>query len=59
MLGLTHAHIVVLQLPPRLSVSNRVSLESLKGTKLRGLLLARAETQLLSEAIDLLIFLAS
>jgi hypothetical protein len=59
MLGLTQAHMVVLQLPPKLSVRRRVNLESLKGTKLRGLLLARAETQLLSDAIDLLIFFAS
>ncbi len=53
------AHMVVLQLPPRLSVKSLVSFESRKGTKLRGLLLAKAEIQLLSAAIDLLMFLAS
>lgn len=54
-----HAQIVVLQFPPRDSVSKRVSLLSLKGTKLSALFEARAEIQLLSVAIDLLIFLAS
>jgi hypothetical protein len=50
---------VVLQLPPRLSVRRRVSLESLKGTKFNGLLLANADIQLLRAAIDLFMFLAS
>ena len=54
-----HAHIVVLQLPPKDSVSSLVSLESLNGTKFKGLLDARAETQLERAAIDLLMFLAS
>jgi hypothetical protein len=58
-LGDTQAQIVVLQLPPSDSVSNRVNFESRKGTKLSGLLEARAETQLDRAAIDLLIFLAS
>ena len=53
------AHIVVLQFPPRLSVKSLVSLLSLKGTKLRVLFEARAETQLLKAAIDLLIVFAS
>jgi hypothetical protein len=53
------AQMVVLQFPPRLSVKSLVSFESLKGTKLRGLLLAKAEMQLLSAAMDLLMFLAS
>ena len=54
-----HAQIVVLQLTPRLSVRSLVSLKSLNGTKSNGLLLARADMQLLKEAIDLLIFFAS
>ena len=54
-----HAQIVVLQLPPRDSVNNHVSFESLNGTKLSGLFDARAETQFDSAAIDLLIFFAS
>ena len=54
-----HAQIVVLQFPPRLSVSNLVSLLSLNGTCCIFLSLAKAEMQLLSAAIDLLIFLAS
>lgn len=58
-LGLTQAQIVVLQLPPRDSVNNLVSLESLNGTKFKGLFEASAETQLLKAAIDLLIFFAS
>ncbi len=53
------AQMVVLQFPPRLSVKSLVSFESLKGTKLRGLLLARAEMQLLSAAMDLFMFFAS
>lgn len=53
------AQIVVLQLPPRLSVSNLVSLLSLNGTCYRFLSLAKADMQLLRAAIDLLIFLAS
>ena len=53
------AQMVVLQFPPRLSVKSLVSFESRKGTKFRGLLLAKAEMQLLSAAIDLLMFLAS
>jgi hypothetical protein len=58
-LGLTQATIVVLQLPPRDSVSSLVSLESLNGTKLSGLLDASADTQFERAAIDLLMFLAS
>jgi hypothetical protein len=54
-----HAQMVVLQFPPKDSVSKRVSLLSLNGTKLSALLEARAEIQLLKVAIDLLIFLAS
>ena len=54
-----HAQIVVLQLPPRLSVNSRVSLLSLNGTKLIDYLEDSAEMQLLNAAIDLLIFLAS
>lgn len=53
------AHIVVLQLPPRLSVSILVSLLSLKGTKVIGYLEERAKMQLLNAAIDLLIVFAS
>lgn len=54
-----HAQIVVLQFPPRDSVSKRVNLLSRNGTKLRALFEARAEMQLLSVAMDLLMFLAS
>jgi hypothetical protein len=53
------AQIVVLQFPPRDSVSKRVNLLSRNGTKLRALFEARAEMQLLSVAMDLLMFLAS
>ena len=53
------AQIVVLQLPPRLSLSSLVSLESLKGTKFNALFEARADTQFERAAIDLLIVLAS
>jgi hypothetical protein len=53
------AHIVVLLLPPRLSVNNLVSLLSLNGTWFNDFSLANAEIQLLRAAIDLLIFLAS
>ena len=53
------AQMVVLQFPPRLSVSSLVSLESLKGTCERFFSLAKAEIQLLRAAMDLLMFLAS
>jgi hypothetical protein len=53
------AQIVVLQLPPKDSVNNLVSFESRNGTKLRGLLDAKAETQFDRAAIDLLMFFAS
>ena len=53
------AHIVVLQLPPRDSVSSLVSFESRNGTKLRGLFEASADTQFERAAIDLLMFFAS
>ena len=57
--GLIQAQIVVLQLPPRLSVSSLVNLLSLNGTKFIGCLEESAEIQLLKAAIDLLIVLAS
>lgn len=57
--GLIHAQMVVLELPPRLSVSSRVNLLSLKGTWMRGFSYAKAEMQLASAAIDLLMFWAS
>jgi len=53
------AQIVVLQLPPRDSVSSLVSFESRKGTKFNGLFEARADTQFDRAAMDLFIFLAS
>lgn len=53
------AQIDVLQLPPKLSVNNLVSLLSLKGTWDNDFSDAKAEIQLLRAAIDLLIFLAS
>ena len=54
-----HAQIVVLQLPPRLSLSSLVSFESLKGTKFSALFEARADTQFERAAIDLLMVFAS
>ena len=57
--GLTQAQIVVLQFPPKLSLSSLVNFESLKGTKFNALFDARADTQLERAAIDLLIVLAS
>ena len=54
-----HAQMVVLQLPPRLSLRSLVSLESRNGTKLRAFADASAETQLDSAAMDLLMVLAS
>ena len=53
------AHIVVLEFPPSDSVSSRVSFESLKGTWFKFFSEANAEMQLLSAAMDLLMFLAS
>ena len=53
------AHMVVLQLPPRDSVSSLVSFESRNGTKFRGLFEASADTQFERAAIDLLMFFAS
>ena len=57
--GLTHAQMVVLQLPPRMPLKSLVNLLSLNGTWFMDLLEARADTQLLRAAIDLLIVLAS
>ena len=57
--GLTQAQIVVLQFPPKLSLSSLVNFESLKGTKFNALFDARADTQFERAAIDLLIVLAS
>ena len=57
--GLIHAHMVVLQLPPKLSVKSLVNLLSLKGTCYSDLSLARADMQLLKAAMDLLMFFAS
>ena len=53
------AQIVVLLFPPKLSVSNLVSLLSRKGTWFKFFSLANAEIQLLNAEIDLFIFLAS
>jgi len=50
---------VVLQLPPRLSVSNLVNLLSLNGTCYSDFSDAKADMQLLNAAIDLLIVFAS
>lgn len=54
-----HAHIVVLELPPKLSVRSLVNFESLNGTWFKFFSYDNAEIQLLNAAIDLLIFLAS
>jgi hypothetical protein len=54
-----HAHIDVLQFPPKLSVSSLVNLLSLNGTWDNDFSDASADMQLLNAAIDLFMFLAS